>query len=295
MSVAYTPPGMPADTGLPPRDPTNVLGKRIVAYLIDWVIPVAVGIVLFITLAESLDKGGTFFEGVDMCDSIRDSGEATLCFETDDSVVAVDGGETALVFGIPILISLLNHVLLQGATGASLGKHALGLRVVEQRGEIAGYGRQLVRWLFLFLVDSQCAVVGLIVAAVTHPHRRVGDFVAGTYVIGKQDVGRPVVAPSNAPPGGDAPAPTGYGAPYTPSAPTAPPGPQSAPPQQFGAPPPASGGFGTPAAAPTAVTGTPGASSPTWDAQRNAWVIFDAPRNAWLRYDDATATWVPLD
>ena len=122
-----------------------------------------------------------------------------------------------------------------------------------------------MRWLFLIIVDSQCAVVGLIVAAVTHPHRRVGDFVAGTYVIGKQDVGRPVVAPSTAPPGGYAPQPT-----------------QPAQPAPFGAP--------TPAAA-----STPGASSPTWDAQRNAWVIFDAPRNAWLRYDDATATWVPLD
>jgi uncharacterized RDD family membrane protein YckC len=270
MSVSYTPPGMPVTTGAPTYDPTNVMGRRIVAYLIDWVIPVVLGIVLFVTLAESLDKSGTIFEGVDMCSSVRDAGDATLCFETDDSVFAVDGGETALVFGVPILVSLLNYVLLQGITGASVGKLIMGLRVVTGDGSKAGFGRQVVRWLLLLVVDSQCLVIGLIVASLTHPHRRVGDMVAGTYVVGKQDAGRPVVPQVAVPPGGYAPQP--YSAPYQAAVPAAPP----------------PSGFGAPAAA-------PGTSAPTWDAQRGCWVLFDAPRNAWLRYDDATTQWVPLD
>ena len=115
--------------------------------------------------------------------------------------------------------------MLQGIVGASVGKLILGLRVVNAQGETCGVGRAFVRWIFL-LVDGFCFLVGLIVALATHPHRRVGDFVAGTYVVALASVGRPIAsAPAGAavsryadpaPPGwtppGAAPPPPGWGA-----------------------------------------------------------------------------------
>jgi hypothetical protein len=170
----------------------------------------------------------------------------------------------------------------------------LGLRVVNGDGGVAGIGRALVRWLLL-VVDSLCGVLGLIVAAVTKPHRRVGDFAAGTYVIGKDDVGRPIDGGSAAV-GAYTPAPapppqgfTGAGGPTGWSPPGTAPG--TAP------PPPVPS---TPAEAPTTEvpsSGAPpvGTSAPQWDPQRNAWVAFDAPRNTWLRFDDASQQWRALD
>ena len=86
-------------------------------------------------------------------------------------------------------------MVLQAVTGASIGKHALGLRVVDEQGRKAGLGRTIVRWLFL-IIDGGIFLIGLITALVTHPHRRVGDLVAGTYVVarrapGEQSVCRP--------------------------------------------------------------------------------------------------------
>ena len=68
-----------------------------------------------------------------------------------------------------------------------------GLRVVTPEGEKPGLGRALVRWA-VFAVDGPLSlfICGIVTSSVSAGHRRLGDMAAGTYVIGKADVGRPV-------------------------------------------------------------------------------------------------------
>src|SRR5689334_17240880 len=171
-----------------PRDPTAVLGRRGVAYLIDWAITVFVFLVLFFAMAHRIDKRGTEFDGFQECPTLRAENN-NVCFESPTTAYILKGGQFAAAVAIPALISLGNLVALQGATGGSIGKQITGLRVVDAHGNIANVGRMIVRWILL-VVDSFCVVLGMIVAGATKPHRRVGDFAAGTYVVGRNDVGR---------------------------------------------------------------------------------------------------------
>jgi uncharacterized RDD family membrane protein YckC len=268
MSAAYAPPP-PSYAYAPPRDPTAVMGRRIVAFLVDYLPTIILFVLLFAAFADRADKPDFFsFNNIDACPTIRAETDRGVCFETTDTVYTVTNGEAVIVFGLPFVVSFLNLVVLQGAQGASVGKAVMGLRVVDGAGRTAGFGRAFVRWLFL-IIDMICLVLGLIVASVTKPHRRIGDFVAGTYVVGKDDAGTPIDA-TRAP----APASLAYAPP-----------PSQYPQYQSYAPPlqPA------PAPAPP-----PGPTAPVWDAQRGAWVSFDPARQAWLRYDDATRQWLPL-
>jgi uncharacterized RDD family membrane protein YckC len=247
----------------PPRDPTNVMGRRIVAYVIDVVLVVAIALALFAATTEN-----TFTDAPDgACDILQDRGEAASCLQVGSTVYTWSDSSVAMSWGLALLAQIANLVVLQGLTGASIGKLIMGLRVVDEQGDIARIGRAIVRWLFLLIADAACVLIGLLTASLTHPHRRVGDFVAGTYVIGSADVGRPIrrlspppfeqapaagawVPPAAAAPqqqwGGPAPQPQQWGAPTPPppSQPqwgttppvaepwTAPPPPQQAPPEQ---------------------------------------------------------------
>jgi uncharacterized RDD family membrane protein YckC len=215
----------------PPRDPTNVMGRRIVAYLIDVILVVAIALALFAATTEN-----TFTDAPSgACDILQDRGEATTCLQVGSTVYTWSDSGVTTSWGLAFLAQIANLVVLQGITGASIGKLIMGLRVVDENGDIARIGRAIVRWLFLVIVDAACVLIGLLTASLTHPHRRVGDFVAGTYVIGSADVGRPIRRMSP-PPFEQTP----VTAAWVPPATTAPQqqwgGPQ---PQQWGAPPPA--------------------------------------------------------
>jgi uncharacterized RDD family membrane protein YckC len=84
---------------------------------------------------------------------------------------------------------------MEGATGASPGKHMTGLRVVTSAGERIGLWRALGRWA-VFAVDGPLSLFlcGIITSSVSSGHRRLGDMAANSYVIGKADAGRQVVA-----------------------------------------------------------------------------------------------------
>jgi hypothetical protein len=119
--------------------------------------------------------------------------------------------------GVVALVGFLDVVVLQASSGASLGKHMVGLRVVDERGRKAGFGRNLVRWLML-LIDGGIFLIGLITVLATRPHRRVGDLAAGTYVVAQASAGQPIgVAAPTVPYGGSAFAVPGYAGPSTPS------------------------------------------------------------------------------
>jgi hypothetical protein len=98
-----------------------------------------------------------------------------------------------LSWGLSALVGIINNVIVQAATGASVGKMVMGLRVIDAEGRHASIGRQFVRWLLL-IVDAGLCFVGFFVAAFTHPHRRLGDMAGGTYVVAAADVGTPISA-----------------------------------------------------------------------------------------------------
>jgi len=237
-------------------DPTNVMGKRIVAYIFDAVLVGGVTIA-FLALTKSHSYTGA---PSNACNNIPDSNFSGQCVQLGSRVYTWDGSGLTLGYGIGILVGLLNGVVLTGITGASIGKMVMGLRVVNAQGEKCGIGRAFVRWLLLIVDAFFCFLVGLLTASLTHPHKRVGDMAAGTFVVGVASMGTPI--PQNvgmvytgyppAPPGaygaqpgapawGADPNAGQWGAPPPPAAPGqwgAPPAAPPPPAQQWGAPPP---------------------------------------------------------
>jgi uncharacterized RDD family membrane protein YckC len=246
---------------MPPHDPTNVMGRRIVAYIIDALISAAV----FVTVL-ALTKDHSYVHAPnDACTTLHNAGFNGTCVQFGSRVYTWQGGGLAAGYLVAIGVSFANLVLLQGTVGASVGKMILGLRVVDVQGQICGVGRAFVRWVLLIVDAVFCVLIGLITAFATHPHRRVGDFAAGTYVIGVADAGRPIVTPGSAyqygyaqpDPGGWAPpggAPPGWGPPPPPPPAWGPP-----PEQQAWGAPPAAPGWGAPPP-------PPGAAPPPWGA-----------------------------
>jgi uncharacterized RDD family membrane protein YckC len=237
----------------PQGDPTEVLGRRVVAYIIDFILFAGILIAVMVATRDHSYTGAP----AGACRTLRDGGFSGVCAQFGHRVYTWKGGHAAFGYLLAAFLGLLNLVLLQGITGASVGKQIMGLRVVNAQGAPCGIGRAFVRTLLLIVDNFFCFLVGLLVAALTHPHRRVGDMVAGTYVVALADVGRPAEAPPQqpypyaysqagppgwAPPGVAPPPAPGWGT-TPPPAPGwgAPPPPTPPPPPTWGAPPPPAG------------------------------------------------------
>jgi uncharacterized RDD family membrane protein YckC len=176
------------------RDPTAVMGRRVVAYLIDAVLAFAA-----IVIVLALSKHTTYMNApTNACAQLQDAGVSGYCFQTGSRVFVWTGNAPLHADCTGLFVALVNYVVLQGLTGATVGKFLLGLRVVNGHGVRGGVGRSFVRWAF-FLVDlfPYCLpVTGFATALSGHPRRRVGDRVAGTYVVARHDVGAsPIAAP----------------------------------------------------------------------------------------------------
>jgi uncharacterized RDD family membrane protein YckC len=289
------------------RDPTDVIGRRIAALVIDWSIAFVLFIVLALSLGESRDLRSSFAAESE-CERINDNTDS-FCVPVDTSIYVYSGGEVAALFLLPLAYHFLSYGLLTGVTGFSVGKGLVGLRVIRlSDGRHCGVGRSLLRWL-LWVADAQpCGlpVVGLVTGLATKGHRRVGDMAAGTLVVDKRDVGvTPIVPGLNAmtpPPWG----PTAWGAPIPTWSPPAAPGPAT-PPQwgQPAAPPPPVPQWAPPApptppqwdqpAAPVAVPApTPGVDSPLWDDARDTYIQWDPDLASWVQWDDRAKQWQPI-
>lgn len=200
------------------------------AYLIDLVVGMAVFTILFLAIAKSDDSGFG-------CDVVTAGESINLCFSTGDTVRYATGGDAAAIILPSVLVWLGNAVAIQGATGASIGKHVMRLRVVNGDGSPHGILKALGRWAMLVVDNQPCGIpiVGFVCALASRGHRRVGDMVLGTYVVDKAAAGHPVLAAKAGPgPYG------GYGAPPPPGWPPAPAGAPGRP------PPPPGGGLPPP-------------------------------------------------
>jgi uncharacterized RDD family membrane protein YckC len=174
-------------------DATAVLGRRYGAFLIDAAISLIVfGVLFFATAtthsrAEMLQMPGCHLSANDSAQVECDNRAVVT---VNDTVYEAEGGP--YVLGC-IAFTLLYFALMEGLAGATLGKLMTGLRVVTPEGGKCGLGRALVRWL-VFAVDGPLTlfICGIVTSSVSAGHRRLGDMAAGTYVIGKADVGRAV-------------------------------------------------------------------------------------------------------
>ncbi len=245
-------------------DPTDVMGRRVGAYVIDTllalIIVMAIALPAFLSAADEVNTGGRS----SFCTSYNDHHSGGFCLATGDTAYVLTGPERAglgrIFYGATIGWTLLNAIVLQGLTGGTVGKLLLGLRVVRADGQRAGIGWCALRTVLLLSVDALCFVIGLVVALSSVGHRRVGDMAASTFVVPKTYVGQPVG--------------------------TLGPGPWTSGSVGFGAPPPFGEGIGR---------SSPSGDGPTWDPARNAYIQYDRDRSAWLQWDDTASAWKPIE
>ena len=138
------------------QDPTDVLGRRIGAALLDLVVLAVLFVVLGLLIGET---------------------------ESDDGNVSVNlsGGP----FLIWLALTFGYYGVLEAMTGQTLGKRALGIRVVgEDRASTPGAGKIAIRTLLRLIDGILFYLVGLIVLLLTGRRRqRLGDLAAGTFVV----------------------------------------------------------------------------------------------------------------
>ncbi|QXC62383.1 RDD family protein [Aquihabitans sp. G128] len=289
----------------PQADPTGVVGRRIGAYALDFLLIGILSVALIYPLFSSASKtvdgdryrcSSQSFD--DNSTSVSDGEipiDSSLCFDLGDKVHYIPDGDTSgftsKAYGIGFGLQLANLVVLQGLVGASVGKLLLGLRVIRQDGKKAGIGWAFLRWILLFVDQFCCFLPGAILVFTTKGHRRIGDMAASTFVVRARDVGTPPQVPGVT---------SGYGTPgYDPRGGYGAPGGYAAPGESGGSWPagPAAGAtWGTPAAsAPSAPSAPAGGAGPTWDAGRNAYIQYDREQGAWVQWNDGAQAWLPID
>jgi uncharacterized RDD family membrane protein YckC len=94
----------------------------------------------------------------------------------------------AIVVLIALLPAYLYHLVMELAlNGQSVGKMAMGIKVIDKEGKQASLGQYLLRWIFR-LVDMGITLgMGAVLsAALSNYTQRLGDLVAGTVVIDKR-------------------------------------------------------------------------------------------------------------
>jgi uncharacterized RDD family membrane protein YckC len=87
--------------------------------------------------------------------------------------------------GGSMLLSALYYTILTGRFGATLGKMAIGAKVVRMDGSPVGYGQALGRMLASILSGLICAI-GYLMVAFRDDKRALHDLLAGTQVIYKR-------------------------------------------------------------------------------------------------------------
>lgn len=220
-------------------NPTHVMGRRVVAFIIDAVLLAALFTGLFFLVATHTDQ------------AVQLTG-TNLHVTFDQDTYYLRGGDATSFYVIELLIGLLYGGVIQGVTGRTVGKLICGIQVMREHGDRPGIGRGVLRWVLLIVDDFPYFIpmlTGFIVALTNDRRQRVGDLAAGTFVVRAGTAG--VSAPSGVP-GAIATPPPAAPAPPAPTPGTAPPtlpvsAAQPAAPQPAAAPEPAAQ---EPAAAP---------------------------------------------
>ena len=163
------------------RDPTAVVGRRIIAAIVDGLLHFAANAIIFFLLAKrvtGVGQGAAVF------------GRLTV----NDRGWEVTGGRSGLYYLLSFGLLFLHYGWLQGTRGYTLGKHAARVRVIGPDGHVPGIGRSVLRTI-IWIVDAApwCipGLVGFILVLSTQGHRRIGDMAADTYVVTEEYVHAP--------------------------------------------------------------------------------------------------------
>ncbi len=157
------------------RDPTRVVTRRCVALVVDALLLALIPVLTVVVVGNAdLRKGD--------CPDPIPTGRDCLAYK--NQVMLVDKDAFLLFLGLLVVLYLAVFVAVQGITGASPGKALLGIRVVRPDGTTPGVLRSVTR-VVAWIVDGLVLLlpVALWCAWFTPGHRRVGDWVAGTYVV----------------------------------------------------------------------------------------------------------------
>ncbi len=157
------------------RDPTQVVTRRCVAFVIDaFLLAVIPALTVLVVGHAELRRGD--------CPDPFPPGRNCIAFKNE--VMLIDKSSSFVFLGMLVVLYLVVFVAVQGATGASPGKALLGIRVIRPDGTTPGLLRSGVR-VVAWVVDGLVLLVpvALWAAWLTPGHRRVGDWVAGTFVV----------------------------------------------------------------------------------------------------------------
>jgi uncharacterized RDD family membrane protein YckC len=173
------------------QQPTSVVGKRIGAFLIDYVLYLIVFFAVFFAMADTDRDIAQQLIQREVDPNTSTYGNITI----GDTKYSIVGSKFLLYLLIIFLFGFLYYAVLQGIKGWTLGKLAVGIRTVDEQGNFPGVGRGTVRWLGLVFIDSAPwlipYILGFVMILATKQKRRVGDFMAKTAVVGKEFVGQP--------------------------------------------------------------------------------------------------------
>ena len=166
---------MNAATDAPEQpDPTRVITRRAVAIVIDALLITLLPVVTVLVVGHAAT--------VHECPDPLPKGHTCVAWRGNG--VTVENRSMLLFVGCFLLLYLVVFVLVQGRTGASPGKALLGVRVIDRHGRTPGFARSTVRAL-AWVIDgiSLLVPIALWTAWFTPGHRRVGDLLAGTFVV----------------------------------------------------------------------------------------------------------------
>jgi uncharacterized RDD family membrane protein YckC len=162
-------------TSVDGRDPTKVVTRRCFALLVDGVLLALIPLATVAIVGNAnLRKG--------VCPHPLPAGRD--CVSYANQTVLVDQHASLVFLGLLVVLYLVVFVVVQGLTGASPGKVLLRIRVVRHDGTSPGVVRSIVR-AAAWVIDGLALIVPVALwsAWFTPGHRRVGDWVAGTFVI----------------------------------------------------------------------------------------------------------------
>jgi uncharacterized RDD family membrane protein YckC len=157
------------------RDPTRVVTRRCVAFFIDALLLALIPALTALVIGRARVRRGS-------CPDPIPKGRDCIAFK--DQVMLIDKDAFLFFLGLLVVLYLGVFVAVQGMTGASPGKALLGIRVVRPDGTTTGVLRSLVR-VAAWIVDGLVLLVPVALwsAWLTPGHRRIGDWLAGTYVV----------------------------------------------------------------------------------------------------------------
>lgn len=138
---------------MPDMDGGGVLGRRVVAAVIDLIAPF-VAVVIFEAAMNALN------------------------------IVSILGVSTSnLAFSLFGIALIYNFIVLEGETGQSFGKELMGIMVAKKNGSSCGYTSAVIRNV-LRPIDLILAYgVGFMFIAMTPGNQRFGDYFARTVVV----------------------------------------------------------------------------------------------------------------